>query len=81
MTQKNRTPRGSSTMDPVTGSGAGQVPTKPHDSGSQANETVDGLDAQTETLRHAAEDTPSAAAPDDEEKVPVFDRAGAAPKI
>ncbi|MGO4509502.1 hypothetical protein AB4Z51_21030 [Bradyrhizobium sp. 2TAF36] len=65
----------------VTGSGASQVPTKPHDSGSQANETVDGLDAQTEALRHAAEDTPSAAAPDDEEKVPVFDRAGAAPKI
>jgi hypothetical protein len=59
----------------------GQVPTKPHDTGSQANETVDGLDAETEALRRAAEDTPSAAAPDDIEKVPVFDRAGAAPKI
>jgi hypothetical protein len=59
----------------------GQVPTQPHDAGSQANETVDGLDATTEALRHAAEDTPSAAAPDDVEKVPVFDRAGAAPKI
>jgi hypothetical protein len=59
----------------------GQVPTKPHDSGSQANETIDGLDAEAEALRHAAEDTPSAAAPDDVEKVPVFDRAGAAPKI
>ena len=59
----------------------GQVPTLPHDAGSQANETVDGLDATTEALRHAAEDTPSAAAPDDVEKVPVFDRAGAAPKI
>jgi hypothetical protein len=59
----------------------GQVPTKPHDSGSQANETVDGLDAETEALRHAAEDTPSAAAPDDVETVPVFERAGLAPKI
>jgi hypothetical protein len=53
MTQKNRTPRRSSAMDAVTGSGAGQVPAHPHDSGSQANETVDGLDASTESLRHA----------------------------
>ena len=59
----------------------GQVPTKPHDAGSQANETVDGLDATTEALRHAAEDTPSGAAPDDVEKTPVFDRADLAPKI
>ena len=59
----------------------GKVPARPHDSGSQANETPDGLDAETEALRHAAEDTPSAAAPDDVEKVPVFDRAGQAPKI
>jgi len=59
----------------------GKVPARPHDSGSQANETADGLDAETEALRHAAEDTPSAAAPDDVEKVPVFDRAGRAPKI
>lgn len=59
----------------------GQVPAKPHDSGSAANETVDGLDATTEALRHAAEDTPSAASPDDVEKVPVFDRADLAPKI
>jgi hypothetical protein len=59
----------------------GQVPARPHDSGSQANETTDGLDAETEALRHAAEDTPSAAAPGDVEKVPVFDRAGQAPKI
>ena len=59
----------------------GQVPTKPHDAGSQANETVDGLDSTTETLRHAAEDTPSGATPDDVEKTPVFDRADLAPKI
>jgi hypothetical protein len=58
-----------------------QVPIRPHDSGSAANETVDGLDATTEALRHAAEDTPSGAAPDKIEKIPVFDRAGAAPKI
>jgi hypothetical protein len=58
-----------------------QVPTRPHDSGSQANETVDGLDTTTESLRHATEDTPSGAAPDDVETVPVFDRAGDAPKI
>ena len=58
-----------------------QIPAKPHDAGSQANETVDGLNAETEALRHAAEDTPSGAAPDDLEKVPVFDRADRAPKI
>lgn len=58
-----------------------QVPVRPHDSGSAANETIDGLDATTEALRHATEDTPSGASPDDVEKVPVFDRAGQAPKI
>ena len=58
-----------------------QVPARPHDSGSAANETLDGLDATAEALRHAAEDTPSAAHPDDIEKVPVFDRAGEAPKV
>jgi hypothetical protein len=58
-----------------------QVPPRPHDSGSAANETVDGLDATAEALRHAAEDTPGGASPDDVEKTPVFDRAGAAPKI
>ena len=61
--------------------GTKQVPARPHDSGSAANETPDGLDATTEALRHAAEDTPSGALPDDVEKVPVFDRAGQAPKI
>ena len=73
MTQKNREP---STVE--TGE---QVPARPHDSGSQANETLDGLDATTEALRHAAEDTPSGAKPNDVEKTPVFDRAGEAPKI
>jgi hypothetical protein len=46
-----------------------------------ANETVDGLDATTEALRRTPEDTPSGAAPDDVETVPVFDRADLAPKI
>jgi hypothetical protein len=58
-----------------------QVPTRPHDSGSVANETTDGLDATAEALRHAAEDMPSGAKPDDDEKTPVFDRAGQAPII
>jgi hypothetical protein len=73
MSQRNR--------DPSTAETGEQVPTRPHDSGSQANETVDGLDAVTEALRHAAEDTPSGADPGNVEKTPVFDRAGAAPKI
>jgi hypothetical protein len=73
MTQKNRVSNSVETGE--------QVPAWPHDSGSQANETVDGLDATTEALRHAAEDTPSGANPEDVEKTPVFDRAGEAPKI
>jgi hypothetical protein len=81
MTQQNRTPRRSSIVEVETGPGGEQVPSRPHDSGSQANETVDGLDATTESLRHAAEDTPPGADPDDVEKTPVFDRAGLAPKI
>jgi hypothetical protein len=70
-----------SNRDPSTGETGEQVPARPHDSGSAANETVDGLDATTEALRHAAEDTPSGASRDDVEKVPVFDRADLAPKI
>jgi hypothetical protein len=66
--------------DPST-DGTKQVPARPHDSGSAANETVDGLDATTEALRHATEDTPSGAGRGDIEKTPVFDRAGQAPKI
>jgi hypothetical protein len=67
--------------DPSTAETGEQVPARPHDSGSAANETIDGLDATTEWLKHAVEDTPSGAKPDDAEKVPVFDRAGQAPKI
>ena len=70
-----------SNHDPKAAEAGQQVPARPHDSGSAANETVDELDATTESLRHAAEDTASGAAPDDIEKTPVFDRAGQAPKI
>jgi hypothetical protein len=58
-----------------------QVQARPYDSGSQANLTVDELDATTESLWHAAEDAPSGTGPGDIEKTPVFDRAGLAPKI
>ena len=58
-----------------------QVPSRPHDAGSGANETSDGLDATSEALRHATEDTPSGELPEDVETVPVFDRADLAPKI
>jgi hypothetical protein len=70
-----------SSRHPSTAETGEQVPIRPHDSGSQANETVDGLDATTESLRHACEDTPSGTGPSDIEKTPVFDRAGLAPKI
>jgi hypothetical protein len=67
---------------PTTEADAGkQVPPRRHDAGSGANETSDGLDALTEALRHAAEDVPSGALPEDVEIVPVFDRADLAPKI
>ena len=58
-----------------------QVLQRRHDAGSGANETTDGLDATTEALRQAAEDTPSGTSPEDVETVPVFDRADLAPKI
>jgi hypothetical protein len=75
-TMARKNPAADPSMD-----GGKQVRARPHDSGSAANETIDGLDATTEALRHAAEDTPSGAAPDDIEKTPVFDRADLAPKI
>jgi hypothetical protein len=73
MSQRNR--------EPIPAETGEQVPARPHDSGSQANETVDGLDASAEALRKAAEDTPSGASQADVENVPVFDRADLAPKI
>lgn len=56
-----------------------QIPAKRHDAGSQANETTDGLDAETEALRHATEDAPTG--PGRIEKTPVFDRADLPPKV
>ena len=73
MPQTNRDPNADETGE--------RVPARPHDSGSQANETVDGLDSTTEALRHAAEDTAPGATPNDIEKTPAFDRAGLAPTI
>jgi len=70
-----------SNHDPKPAESGEQVPARPHDTGSAANETVDGLDASTEELRHAAEDTPSGTGPGKIEKTPVFDRADLAPKI
>jgi hypothetical protein len=58
-----------------------QMPARPHDSGSAANETADGLDATTESLRRAAEDIPAGDGQGKIEKTPVFDRAEQAPKI
>ena len=58
-----------------------QIPSRRHDAGSGANETVDGLDATTEELRHATEDTPSGDGPGKIEKTPVFDRADLSQKI
>jgi hypothetical protein len=74
-------PMPQSNHEPIPAETGEQVPARPHDSGSQANETVDGLDATAEALRKAAEDTPSGASQTDVEKVPVFDRADLAPKI
>jgi hypothetical protein len=76
-----RQPMTQNKPDPVSSEAGKQVPARPHDTGSAANETVDGLDATTETLRKAAEDTPSGTGPGDLEKTPVFDRADLAPKI
>jgi hypothetical protein len=58
-----------------------QVLPRPHDTGSQANETVDGLDAEIEALRRATEDAPTDTPPGKVEKTPVFDRADLPPKI
>ena len=66
---------------PIDAEAGRQIPARPHDAGSGANETVDGLDSTSEALRQAVEETPTGAEPDDVEKIPVFDRAGEAPQI
>jgi hypothetical protein len=52
-----------------------------HDAGSDANETDDGLTAADEALRRAAEDMPTGGDDNVDADVPVFDRAGALPKV
>ena len=44
-------------------------------------ETDDGLDELSESVRHAAEDRPDEDASEDDEDIPVFDRADMAPRI
>jgi hypothetical protein len=58
-----------------------RIPARRHDAGSGGNETVDGLDAGTEELRHAAEDTPAGTGSGKVEKISVFERADLPPKI
>jgi hypothetical protein len=60
------------TRDPVAAETGEQVPARPHDSGSAANETVDGLDATTEALRRATEDPPAGDGQGKIDKTPVF---------
>ena len=58
----------------------GRVEPKKHDSGSQANETLDGLDSYAESTRKGAEDKPIGQK-DLTDDIPVFDRGDAAPSI
>jgi hypothetical protein len=81
MTQTNSTLFNLREVDVETGDGNVRVPERQNDPGSQANETADGLDAETEVLRHATEDTASGVPREDIEKTPVFDRGEAAETI
>ena len=78
---EKRTTDGPNSPENLIGTGNKRIPARRHDAGSGANETSDGLDANTEQLRHATEDTPTGATPDDAEKTPVFDRGDLPPKI
>ena len=81
MSQTNSPPFNLRETDVETGDGNVRVPERQNDPGSQSNETADGLDAETEVLRHATEDTPSGAIPENIDKTPVFDRGDAAETI
>ena len=81
MTKPNNLPFNLNEVEVEIGNGNVRVPERQNDPGSQANETADGLDAETEALRHVTEDTPSGALPEDIEKTPVFDRGDAAETI
>ena len=81
MTKPNNLPFNLNEVEVEIVNGNVRVPERQNDPGSQANETADGLDAETEAIRHATEDTPSGALPEDIEKTPVFDRGDAAETI
>ena len=81
MTRKNDLPFALNEIDIEVGDGNVRVPERANDPGSQANETAEGLDPETEVLRHATEDTPPGALPADIEKTPVFERGDAAETI
>jgi hypothetical protein len=81
MSQPNSAPFNLREVDVETGDGNVRVPERPNDAGSQSNETADGLDAETEVLRHATEDTLSGSLPENIERTPVFDRGDAAETI
>jgi hypothetical protein len=58
----------------------GEIPPR-FDAGSGERETDDGLDQNQEAARHGAEDIPASEKPEDIDRVPVFDRAGRAPRV
>jgi hypothetical protein len=78
---QNNMPFNLSEVEVEIGDGGIRVPERPNDPGSQANETADGLDPETELRRRATEDTPSGGLPSDIETTPVFDRGDAAETI
>ena len=81
MTRNTNMPFNLNEAEVEIGDGNVRVPERQKDPGSQANETADGLDEETEVRRHATEDTPPGAHPEDIEKTPVFDRGDAAETI
>jgi hypothetical protein len=52
-----------------------------HDAGSDANETIDGLNDTEEMTRHNAEDVPAGSEEVEEKDTPAFDRGGMLPKV
>lgn len=81
MTGNDSMPFNLSEVDVEIGDGTVRVPERKNDPGSQANETADGLDPETEFLRHATEDTATGALAESIEKTPVFDRGDSAETI
>lgn len=55
---------------------------RPHDEGSDANDTPDGLTPSEEAVRQSAEDLPTGRRPEGTiESIPVFDRRDLPPKV